>query len=206
MSERTDRMVRSALAVLGDAGWSPTRDAGSAALLAMLETVSTVGPGSGVPWEPFPAAERAVRRFHGLDVLLHGPGLECGLRAFVLDPREGRFASATMHRFGERIGSRVFPLGSHGDASLLAVDEQSRLFMVNHGGWWYLGDSVLAGLAVLIEGRRPKRVGEDGAWESVESDPAESGPEPTGAGGGASSEATRTEGVAPGAEVRAVFG
>lgn len=76
----------------------------------------------------------------------------------VIDPTEARHALRPFLLLGEATGSRLFPFGRTDTDALLAVDEEGRLFAVDHGGRWQLGDTVREGVAALTEGRAPHRV------------------------------------------------
>ncbi|MEU3481591.1 SUKH-3 domain-containing protein [Streptomyces sp. NPDC033754] len=139
--------------VLTKAGWRQGRDAGDAAMLAILTTV-TVGGGS-----VFPAAERAVREFHGLRVPpAPDGGREVAATGCVVDPREARFASPQLDRLGAELGVRLFPFGRTDTDAPLAVDEEGRLLMLGTGGPWLLGRTAGEGLAALAEGIAPTRL------------------------------------------------
>ncbi|MFI6421140.1 SUKH-3 domain-containing protein [Streptomyces sp. NPDC050842] len=139
--------------VLTKAGWRQGRDAGDAAMLAILTTV-TVGGGS-----VFPAAERAVREFHGLRVPpAPDGGREVAATGCVVDPREARFAAPQLDRLAADLGVRLFPLGRTDTDAPLAVDEEGRLVLLGPGGAWLLGSTVREGLTALAEGIAPARI------------------------------------------------
>ncbi|WP_284453874.1 SUKH-3 domain-containing protein [Streptomyces sp. MRC013] len=141
------------------AGWYEGRDAGDAAMLAALRTVTLAEPVvGGATWTLFPAAERALREFHGLRVHPTGPGRDVAATGCVIDPTEARHALRPCALLGESTGSRLFPFGRTDADALLAVDDEGRLFSLDHGGRWHLGDTVHEGLTTLTEGHAPRRV------------------------------------------------
>ncbi|MFB7353388.1 SUKH-3 domain-containing protein [Streptomyces gardneri] len=138
--------------VLTRAGWQPDRDAGDAAMLAILTSVA-------VGARLFPAAERAVREFHGLTVLpADTGGRDVAAVGSVVDPREARFDVPSLHRVADALGVRLFPLGRTDTDAPLAVDEHGRLLMLGTGGPWLLGETVHDGLTALAEGIAPVRL------------------------------------------------
>lgn len=76
----------------------------------------------------------------------------------VVDPTEARSALRPFMLLGESLGSRMFPFGRTDADALLAVDEQGRLFSIDHGGRWLLGRTVREGLTALSEGDAPHRI------------------------------------------------
>jgi hypothetical protein len=63
------------------------------------------------------------------------------------------------------IGAALYPLGVEGDHdALLAVDEQGRVFALDHAGEWFLGDTVADALRTLVTGAQPARVHDDGSY------------------------------------------
>lgn len=128
-----------------------TADPGDEAMAAALEAAAH-------GWELFPAAEEALRGHHGQRVDPSGPGVEVAPTGAVVDPREARYTAGSFRRLGGYIGLRLFPFGRTTADAPLAVDELGRLFTVDHGGAWLLGESVAEGLTALAEGRMPVRL------------------------------------------------
>lgn len=144
---------------LAAAGWHDGRDVKDEALSAVLKTVALVEPvADGRKWVFFPAAEQALREFHGLRIPAVGPGRDVASTGCVIDPVEARNALRPMTLLGESLGVRLFPLGRTDADALLAVDEEGRLFSIDHGGRWQLGETVTEGLVALAEGQAPRRV------------------------------------------------
>jgi hypothetical protein len=146
---------------LAAGGWSPGRDVREQAMTALLEVLSVVpldpGPRS-TGWELFGAAERALREFHGLRVPPAGPGRDCAATGTTVDPALAQHAHRAFGELAGAVGARLFPFGRTDGDSLLAVDESGRLFAVDHGGWWLVGDSPGAGLEALARGHAPHRL------------------------------------------------
>ncbi|MEV6307673.1 SUKH-3 domain-containing protein [Streptomyces sp. NPDC051840] len=145
--------------VLASTGWHEGRDVESEALSAVFRAVALVEPApDAASWMLFPAAKQALRSFHGLRSRPVGPGRDVAPTGWVIDPVLVRHAGPPLSRLAETTGSLLFPLGRTDADAILAVDEEGRLFSIDHGGQWHLGDTVREGLAALAEGRAPTRI------------------------------------------------
>jgi hypothetical protein len=119
----------------------------------------------GARHTPFPAAERALTEFAGLYVDQGGPGVALRRPPFALDPAMAAPTATTLADFGQALGVRLFPLGVEGKGdALLAIDERGRVFALDPGGEWHLGDDLDAALTTLVTGTVPPRVRDDGTW------------------------------------------
>jgi len=164
----TDRFPPAVADALIDAGWRPGhRDEERARDWGLrLGTHLSADQGRHAF---FPAALAVLAEFGGLayepsDTPSHDDQ-EVAPSGFVLDPLLALHTVATLSAFGERIGARLAPVGAEGGgAAVLAIDEKGRLFALDHGGEWFLGESIEAALGTLILGQRPARVRADGSW------------------------------------------
>ena len=152
-------------AVLRDAGWTEGRQVPELAAAA-IRTVCAYTAADGTRHTPFPAAERALNEFAGLYVDQDGAGVTLRRCPFALDPVMAVPTAETLAGFARALGASLFPLGVEGvDDAILAIDEQGRVFALDAGGEWHLGDDIDAALTTLITGATPPRVGDDGTWQ-----------------------------------------
>ncbi|MFY1696748.1 SUKH-3 domain-containing protein [Solwaraspora sp. WMMA2101] len=152
------------LAVLTRAGWQPGhRDARRGRDWA-LRVAGHVGRDGRQHAVVGPAIE-AYADFGGLHVVPDGPGTAVAPSTLHLDPMRAVHTVATLATFGDALGVPVSPLGVEGDGrGILVVDARQRVFVLDHGGDWYLGASVPQAITALVLGLAPQRVAEDGTW------------------------------------------
>jgi hypothetical protein len=147
---------------LVDGGWEP--GFGDEWLATdMIADVCAV-PGRRHPHVAFPAAQQALAAFPGLASGRRGPGEQVWISRFQINPLAVAHSADTLAEFGELIGVRLFPIGTEGGDSILAVDEAGRIFALDQAGDWFIGPDIDAALTTLLLGRAPTRVRADGTF------------------------------------------
>ena len=112
-----------------------------------------------------PAAIDAFTRHGAISATPSEPGEQVAPSGFTIDPMLAIHTVRTLADFGGALGVRLTPLGVERDgAGLLAIDERSRVFVLDPTAEWWLGDTVDQAQATLLHGRAPARVREDGTW------------------------------------------
>jgi hypothetical protein len=147
--------------ILAGGGWTNHDSREALGDAAITRTVDA----SGGRLRPFPAARRVVAEFPGVRCGRRGPGLRRAVRLLTLDPTLGAYAAAALDEFGQVLGVALFPIGLEGGDAIVAVDEVGRIFVLDQGGEWFVGESIDEALVSLLAGDGPAaRVRDDGSW------------------------------------------
>lgn len=153
-----DRFPPEVVQVLRDSGWSEGRRTDAEAAMAADIVGEQWGRG-GEHTESFPAAMAALSEFGGIYVIQDGAGRDLARRPFAIDPTEVAATTETLADLGNRLHTRLFPIGMEGDHdSILAIDEAGRVYAIDHTGVWLLGDTLDAALITLVTGTQPVRL------------------------------------------------
>ncbi|GIJ11334.1 SUKH-3 domain-containing protein [Micromonospora andamanensis] len=144
------------------AGWRP-QASDAAVATATVHGVGAVG-GRTYAHASFPAAVATLTAFPRLLSLRRGPGEQVWISRFDIHPRQLAQTADLLGDFAAVIGARLFPLGTEGGQSIIAVDERGRIFALDQAGEWFLGGDIDTALTTLLLGRAPARVRDDGGW------------------------------------------
>ncbi|MGW0731573.1 SUKH-3 domain-containing protein [Streptomyces sp. NPDC002851] len=145
-------------AALREAGWQPGRwDIQQAERWAdaLREHASPAGHRHNV----FPAAVEAWAEFGGLTVNPTGPGRQVAPVPLHFDPLRGLHLARILGDLGRALDTEICPLGEETETqALLAIDNEGRVYAVDHTGDWYLGPDIDDALATLLTGALPVRL------------------------------------------------
>lgn len=161
MNDRFPPLVTEALQA---AGWVPGRRDDDRAQQWALRLAADAAP-DGRQHTIVRAAVEAYGEFGGLLVRPQGDGEQITPSTFHLDPFLVGRSVGTLAELAAAIGAPLTPIGEEGDGvGILAVDEPGRVFVLDHGGDWYLGADLDEAITALVLGRQPHRVRQDGTW------------------------------------------
>ncbi|MFV2018494.1 SUKH-3 domain-containing protein [Micromonospora sp. LOL_023] len=159
-----ERFPAEVAAMLSRAGWRASDRDDQRGRDWALRIAAQVGPGGRQHAVVGPAIE-VYAEFGGLRVEPDGPGVDVAPSPVHLDPRPAVHTIATLATLGDVLGVPLSPIGVEAAGpGILAIDERRRVFVLDHGGDWYVGASIEQAISTLLLGLRPSRVGEDGSW------------------------------------------
>jgi hypothetical protein len=153
-------------AVLAGGGWMPLHEESRAALADLAVNDAVQVAGQTRRHEPFPAVRTLLADFPTVSVLRRGTGVRRLIRPFTIEPMVAAHSADVLGEFAEVVGAAVFPIGveARGDTWLVA-DERGRVFALDQGGEWFLGETVDEALIGLLTGDGPaERITDDGTW------------------------------------------
>ncbi|MGW4461102.1 SUKH-3 domain-containing protein [Micromonospora sp. NPDC004704] len=157
-----DRFPAEVAYALVEGGWRP--GFGDSLLAGEAITKVCGVPGVHHRHQGFEAAERTLTAFPGVVCGRRGPGEQVWIRRFEINPAGAAYSADSLAGLGAVLGVRLFPIGTEGGDSILAVDELGRIFALDEAGEWFLGPDIDTALTTLLLGRAPARVHDDGTW------------------------------------------
>ncbi|WP_430789238.1 SUKH-3 domain-containing protein [Actinoplanes sp. G11-F43] len=119
------------------------------------------------PVREFPAAREAFLQFHDTGPDRNGPGQAQRVRWFQIGSGSIAGMGDPLHDLSRVVGARLFPLGTEGfDEAILAIDERGRVFSLDQGGEWFVGETLDEAIIALVMGLPAARIRDDGTWRS----------------------------------------
>ncbi len=151
-------------AALRSVGWDPqTRDEARARRWALM--LAGYATPDGRSHTIVPPAVEVFARYGGVEMPAADEGRQVAPAGFRLDPGRVQATVATLAALGATLHSKLTPIGDEGGGTgLLAIDGDGRVFVVDHTGEWFLGDTIEDALTALVLGIQPARIKKDGSW------------------------------------------
>ena len=151
-------------AALRSGGWNPDRRDDARARRWVLDVAGYATP-DGRTHTIVPPAVEVYATFGGIEVPSSDEGRDIAPSGFRIDPSRVLATVATLAAFGGVLHTALTPIGDEGDGTgVLAVDRDGRVFVLDHAGEWFLGDTIGEALTTLVLGVQPPRVRRDGTW------------------------------------------